>query len=156
MLRATLKRAAGNGLTGEEIALAEPEGQGGSGASRPETKAGAGARDGDIDRRLRDLDAALAARRPAAEEADGRPGGGGMSGIGNALRLSSEFIAAILVGAGLGWFLDRMAGTSPWGLIVFLFLGFGAGVLNVLRASGTVADFGAVTRDKGGDRPDGK
>lgn len=135
--------------------MAEPKGQGGSGDSRPETKPGAGARDGDFDRRLRDLDAAITARRPAAEDADGRPGGG-MAGMGNALRMSSEFIAAILVGAGLGWFLDRMAGTSPWGLIVFLFLGFGAGVLNVLRASGSVADFGAVTRDKGGDRPDEK
>ncbi len=80
-----------------------------------------------------------------------------MSGFGNALRLSSEFIAAILVGAGLGWFLDRMAGTSPWGLIILLFLGFGAGVLNVLRSAGLVADFGATTRagtdEKGGTRP---
>lgn len=136
--------------------MAEPKRQGGSGDSRPENKSGEGARDGDFDRRLSDLDAAIKARRPAAEDADGRRDGGGMAGMGNALRMSSEFIAAILVGAGLGWFIDRMAGTSPWGLIVFLFLGFGAGVLNVLRASGTVADFGAVTRDKGGDRPDGK
>ena len=133
--------------------MAEPKRQGVSGDSRPENKPGTGAGEGDFDRRLRDLDTALAARRPMAKEADGQPGGG-MSGIGNALRLSSEFIAAILVGAGLGWFIDRMAGTSPWGLILFLFLGFGAGILNVLRASGTVADFGAVTRNKGGDRPD--
>ena len=43
-------------------------------------------------------------------------------------------------------------------LIVFLFLGFGAGVLNVLRAAGQVEEFGAVTRagddDRGGDRSD--
>jgi ATP synthase protein I len=31
------------------------------------------------------------------------------------------------------------AGTSPWGLIVFLLLGFCAGVLNVLRSTGAVA-----------------
>jgi len=43
---------------------------------------------------------------------------------------------------GLGWFLDRVAGTSPWGLIVGLLLGFGAGVLNVLRSAGVVAEFG--------------
>jgi ATP synthase protein I len=104
---------------------------------------------------MRELDAALSARRPAAEGSDGQPGSGGMSGIGNALRLSSEFIAAIIVGAGLGWFIDWMAGTSPLGLIVFLFLGFGAGVLNVLRSAGQVAEFGAVTRGKdqgGGER----
>lgn len=50
--------------------------------------------------------------------------------------MSSEFIAGIVVGAGIGWFLDRGFGTSPWGLIVFLMLGFAAGVLNVLRAAG--------------------
>ena len=38
------------------------------------------------------------------------------------------------MGAGIGWIIDRMAGTSPWGLIVFLLLGFGAGVLNVMAA----------------------
>jgi ATP synthase protein I len=66
-----------------------------------------------------------------------------MAGFGYALRLSSEFIAGIVVGAGLGWIIDRVAGTSPWGLIVFLLLGFVAGVLNVLRSAGLMADFGA-------------
>ena len=46
------------------------------------------------------------------------------------------------MGVGLGWIIDRLAGTSPWGLIVFLLLGFGAGVLNVLRSAGVVAEFG--------------
>ena len=52
-----------------------------------------------------------------------------------AFRLASEFVAGVLVGAALGWGLDRVAGTSPWGLIGFLLLGFAAGVLNVVRAS---------------------
>jgi ATP synthase protein I len=39
-----------------------------------------------------------------------------------------------LVGAGIGWALDRLLGISPWGLIVFLLLGFAAGVANVVRA----------------------
>ncbi|EKF19928.1 hypothetical protein NA2_06288 [Nitratireductor pacificus pht-3B] len=77
-----------------------------------------------------------------------------MAGFGNALRLSSEFIAGVAVGAGLGWFIDRMAGTSPWGLIIFLLLGFGAGVLNVLRSAGQIAEFGAKppAGGKGSDR----
>ncbi|TKB18613.1 MAG: ATP F0F1 synthase subunit I, partial [Mesorhizobium sp.] len=66
---------------------------------------------------------------------------------GQALKLSSEFIAGIVVGAALGWFIDRVAGTSPWGLIVGLLLGFGAGVLNVLRSAGLVSEFGT------GDKP---
>jgi ATP synthase protein I len=100
------------------------------------------ARADDLDRRRRDLEAALASRRPERAAGDEGAKTRGMAGFGNALRLSSEFIAGILVGAGLGWMIDYAAGTSPWGLIIFLLLGFGAGVLNVLRASGTVAEFG--------------
>ena len=56
-----------------------------------------------------------------------------------AVKLSSEFVAAIIVGALLGYLLDRFAGTGPWGMIVLLLLGFCAGVLNVLRSAGMVA-----------------
>lgn len=66
------------------------------------------------------------------------------SSVAQAMKLSSEFIAGIVVGAVIGWALDRYAGTSPWGLIVFLLLGFGAGTLNVLRSAGYVADQGNI------------
>jgi len=39
--------------------------------------------------------------------------------------------------------LDRWLGISPWGLIVFLLLGFAAGVLNVVRAAGAVPSQGS-------------
>ena len=68
-------------------------------------------------------------------------------GYGQAMRLSSEFIAGILVGAALGWAVDQLLGISPWGLIVFLILGFAAGVLNLLRAAKMVDD-PAVRLDK--------
>jgi len=61
------------------------------------------------------------------------------SGAAQAIKLSSEFFAAIAVGVILGLGLDQLVGTSPWGLIVFLFLGFAAGILNVLRSVGFVA-----------------
>ncbi|WP_274425439.1 AtpZ/AtpI family protein [Chelativorans sp. YIM 93263] len=111
---------------------------------------------GDLDGRRRGLEEALAARRPKKPEDDGHANTRGVSGYGNALRLSSEFIAGIVVGAGLGWFIDRMAGTSPWGLIVFLLLGFGAGVLNVLRSAGQVAEFGAGAREGSDADPEEK
>ena len=50
-------------------------------------------------------------------------------------RLSSEFVAAVLVGAGLGFLVDYGLRVSPWGLIVFTLLGFAAGVLSLMRAS---------------------
>jgi ATP synthase protein I len=55
------------------------------------------------------------------------------------LRLSSELVAGVLAGAALGWGFDRLLSTSPWGLIVFLLLGFVAGVMNVMRTAGVMA-----------------
>ena len=36
------------------------------------------------------------------------------------------------------WGFDRLLSTSPWGLIVFLLLGFTAGVINVMRTAGVM------------------
>ena len=55
-------------------------------------------------------------------------------------RLSSELIAGVVVGAGIGWGLDRLLSISPWGLIVFVLLGFTAGVVNVVRSEGVASD----------------
>ena len=57
-----------------------------------------------------------------------------MSAHGRAVRLGSEFIAAILVGTGIGYVLDLALGTGPWLMLVMLLVGFGAGILNVVRA----------------------
>ena len=60
------------------------------------------------------------------------------SAIARGFRLSTELVAGVLVGAAIGWLLDRWLGISPWGMIVFLLLGFTAGVLNVMRVAGVV------------------
>ena len=53
---------------------------------------------------------------------------------GRAARLGSEFIAAILVGTGLGYVLDLWLKTQPWIMLVMLLVGFAAGILNVTRS----------------------
>ena len=60
------------------------------------------------------------------------------SALARGFRLSAEFVAGILVGAAIGWLIDRLLGTSPWGMIVLLLGGFAAGVLNMMRAAGVV------------------
>jgi ATP synthase protein I len=60
------------------------------------------------------------------------------SAMARGFRLSTELVAGVLVGSIIGWLLDRWLGSSPWGLIVGLLLGFVAGVLNVMRAAGLV------------------
>src|SRR6185312_4545778 len=108
--------------------------------------------DGELDRRRRQLDRALARQHQESREETERAKSGIASGYAVALRLSSEFIAGILFGAAIGWVIDRFAGTSPWGLIVFLLLGFCAGILSILRSAGMVAERGA----SGSGKDDGK
>ncbi|ESY69898.1 AtpZ/AtpI family protein [Mesorhizobium opportunistum] len=112
-------------------------------------------RDDDLERRRRELEASLATRLPNRLEGKDDAKAGSAAGYGQAVKLSSEFIAGVVVGAGIGWIIDRMAGTSPWGLIVFLLLGFGAGVLNVMRSAGVVAEFGQGNKSRPG-RDDSK
>jgi ATP synthase protein I len=58
-----------------------------------------------------------------------------LSAISRGVRLGSEFIAAILVGWGIGYGLDLVLGTRPWLMLVMLMVGFAAGVLNVVRSA---------------------
>ena len=50
-------------------------------------------------------------------------------------RLASEFVAGVLVGAAVGYGLDRLFNTLPLFLIIFLLAGFGAGIVNMSRAA---------------------
>ena len=71
------------------------------------------------------------------------------SGYARGFRLSSELVGGVALGAGLGWLVDRGLGIAPWGLIVFVLLGFAAGVLNVMRSAGVIPSRGI---DDGGGR----
>jgi ATP synthase protein I len=64
------------------------------------------------------------------------------SAMARGFRLSTELVGGVLLGAALGWLLDRWLGISPWGLIVMVLLGFAAGILNVMRAAGVVSSGG--------------
>ena len=82
-----------------------------------------------------------------AKEADRAPRpSADTSGFARGFRLSTEFVGGVLIGALVGWLLDRWLHISPWGLIVFLLLGFAAGVLNVMRAAGVTGSASAANR----------
>jgi ATP synthase protein I len=84
---------------------------------------------------LQDLGKRLDRQHPPDSSQDP---GADSSAMARGLRLSSELVAGVLVGAGIGWLLDHWLGISPWGMIVFLLLGFAAGILNVIRAAGVI------------------
>ena len=91
--------------------------------------------------RLQRLNEGLGQARNAGHPSDssGAQRAATASGYARGFRLSSELVAGVVVGAGIGWLIDRWLGVSPWGLIVFLLLGFAAGVLNVMRSAGLIA-----------------
>jgi ATP synthase protein I len=86
--------------------------------------------------RLRSLGERLGRTGPSRHPENSVPPSADPSALARGFRLSTELVAGVLVGAFIGWLLDRWLGISPWGLIVFLLLGFAAGVLNVIRAAG--------------------
>jgi ATP synthase protein I len=108
----------------------------------------------DLSARLRNLEEKLEDRRADARASEAITQNSVGRGAGQALKLAGEFVAGILVGAGIGWLIDFWLGTSPWALVVFLLLGFAAGVLNALRAVGLAS--APESRIRRGDSGDGK
>jgi len=83
----------------------------------------------DLNERIAKAQAELDAQaRPSKKSMDG-------PGMGLGFRMAADFVAAIIVGAVLGWGFDALLHTSPWGLIVCLMVGFITGVWNVVRTA---------------------
>lgn len=91
--------------------------------------------DDPLQSRLDKLGKALDAGRDTSQKADANELHAKTTGqaMNLGIRVMSEFVAAICVGALLGWQLDVWLGTAPIGLIVLLGLGTAAGFYNVYR-----------------------
>jgi ATP synthase protein I len=64
------------------------------------------------------------------------PEGGDEPATGDWYKLAGlgfEFIAAVAVGIGIGYLLDRWLGIAPWGLIGGVALGFTLGLRGLIR-----------------------
>jgi len=58
------------------------------------------------------------------------------SAMGVGMRVGVELVSAMVVAVAIGWALDRWLHTSPAFLVVFVLLGFGAGLANLWRTMG--------------------
>jgi ATP synthase protein I len=93
----------------------------------------------------RDLASRIAQARKERLDQAGPGGAAGdkdMTGLARGMRIGTEFIAAVLVGAVIGYIVDALAGTGPWAMLVFVLLGFAAGIMNVIRV---VAEMNAAS-----------
>lgn len=90
--------------------------------------------------RLRSLEARIAKAKGAKSVASGAgPTGKGFSQGEAAWRMVLELVTGMLIGLGIGYGLDKVFGTAPIFLIVFVLLGFAAGIKTML---GTAAQMG--------------
>jgi ATP synthase protein I len=78
------------------------------------------------------IDAFAAGRERKSAYQDARSSGEGY-------RLLAELIGGVLGGLGLGWGLDRIAHTSPWGMIGGLLIGLGLSVFVIVRQAGEMS-----------------
>lgn len=85
--------------------------------------------------------------QPSEQAPDARPVVDS-SAMARGLRLSSELVGGVLVGGVIGYVLDYwVPPLKPWGFIVFVLLGFVAGIINVMRAAGVLAGPGDRARE---------
>ncbi len=82
----------------------------------------------------KDFDARLRVAQAKQARRGGGPAAGSRgSGLGFAFRIGTELVAGVVLGVALGLGLDYWLDTRPWFMILFFFLGAGAGMLNVYR-----------------------
>ncbi|MEN9719096.1 MAG: hypothetical protein RIQ99_1974 [Pseudomonadota bacterium] len=96
------------------------------------------------DARIDALEARLKAARER-EEHRNRPVG--VTEADANYRMGSRILAELLGGIGggafVGWVIDQLAGTSPWGLLVVMILGIAAAFRNIIRMASAKPDPGA-------------
>ena len=57
------------------------------------------------------------------------------SNLGQAFKMSTELVSAVLIGTIIGFILDTWFDTKPWLIIIFFFVGVVAGISNVIRSA---------------------
>ena len=55
------------------------------------------------------------------------------SNLGQAFKMSTELVSAVLIGTIIGFILDTWFDTKPWLILIFFFVGVVAGITNVIN-----------------------
>ncbi len=111
----------------------------GRGVISPEQREAFRKRSDSIGKRLEEAKARRAPPASGDERARGEA-------FAKAFRFVAELIAGVGVGGLIGWALDRLLGTAPWLMVLFVALGFAAGLLNVIRAAQKAQDEAAAAQ----------
>ncbi|WP_330167192.1 AtpZ/AtpI family protein [Bartonella grahamii] len=93
----------------------------------------------DLECRSRNLSVALGRKQALKKQENKNKREKSQGRMADAIKLSSEFLASVIVGVVLGLGFDKLAGSWPWGLVFFLFFGFAAGVVSIFRSVGYIS-----------------
>ena len=85
--------------------------------------------------KLDELEKRIQAARQVREPKRAGKAGEKFTAASMAWRMTLELVVGGLVGAAMGWGLDWLFGTLPLFLIVFILLGFAAGIRTVMRSA---------------------
>ena len=69
------------------------------------------------------------------KEINEKKSGSNVTSIGKALKISTELVAAVVVGSIIGFLLDSWFGTKPLLTIIFFIMGVAAGIINVIKTA---------------------
>ena len=84
--------------------------------------------------KLKDFNERLRHAQEAIREQDRKVAGKGTA-YSLGFRIATDLVVAVLAGLGIGWGLDKLLGTQPVFLLIFMPLGIAAGILNVIRVA---------------------
>ena len=112
--------------------LAKATANDGRGKISPDDREAIRQRSGEIGKKLDEVKARQSAPRSGSLAGAGKAAEGA---FGQAFRYAAELVVGVVVGVLIGGFLDRQFGTGPWLLVLFLILGFAAGMLNLVRSA---------------------
>ena len=84
---------------------------------------------------LKEISARLKIAKKKIDKSTIKNKGSNAASLGKALKISTELVAAVVVGSTIGFLLDNWFGTKPLLIICFFFIGVAAGMLNVFKSA---------------------
>jgi len=84
---------------------------------------------------LKDLSTRLEIAKKKVKKNQIKKNGSNVTSIGTAFKISTELVAAVVVGSTIGFILDNWFGTKPLLIICFFIVGVVSGIINVIRSA---------------------
>ena len=84
---------------------------------------------------LKEISTRLKIAKKNIRKVEEKKEGSNAASLGKALKISTELVAAVFVGATIGFLLDNWFDTKPVLTICFFIMGVAAGILNVFRSA---------------------